>query len=124
MGKIIRCAAALIMLLLGAAACAPTPASTPVPHTPTPLPTSTPVPPTATPLPPTQVSPTISADAVPRISAEAAIQKVDQANVLFLDTRTDIQYQQSHVKGAISMPVVGGHLSEIPRDKELLLYCA
>lgn len=124
MGKLIGCAAALILLFVGAAACAPSPESTLVPHTPTSLPTSTPVPPTPTPLPPIEVPPTLSADAVPRISADEAILRVDQANVLFLDIRTDIQYQQSHVKGAISMPVIGGHLNEIPRDKDLILYCA
>ncbi len=112
MGKVIGCAAMLIFAVLVAAACAPTPTSTPGPLIPTPLPM------------PTEVPPTPSADAIPRMSPTAAIQKVGQANVVFLDIRPDIQYEQSHIKGAVSMPVVGGHLGEIPRDQDLILYCA
>jgi hypothetical protein len=106
MGKVVTCAIALILVLLVAAACAPTPTSVP----PTP--------------PPTPVPPTPPLDAITRISLDEAYQKLGQADVVFIDVRTDIEYGQSHIKGAISMPVVSGHLNELPRDKYLILYCA
>ena len=108
MSKVIACGIALILVLLVAMACAPTP--TPVPPTPPPTPTAVP--------------PTPPLDAISRISLDEAFQKLGQADVVFIDVRTDMEYGQSHIKGAISMPVVGGRLNELPRDKYLILYCA
>ncbi len=105
MSRVITCASALILVLIVAAGCAPASTPTPVPPTPTPTP----------------VPPTPSLDTVPRISPEAAFKRLGQADVVFIDMRTDTEYGQSHVKGAINMLFVGGRLNEIPRDKDLIL---
>jgi 3-mercaptopyruvate sulfurtransferase SseA len=99
------------------AACAPTP--TPVP----PVPTQTPLPPPPTPSP--TPLPRYPED-VSRVSVEVAYQQLGKNNVVFIDTRPLPQYTSSHIKGAISVPMeeFESRLKELPRDKDLILYCA
>ncbi len=64
--------------------------------------------------------------AVARMDIAEAVAKVGQADVVFVDTRTDAEYQQGHIQGAISMPAYtqDAALETLPKDKEIILYCA
>jgi len=44
---------------------------------------------------------------------------------MFLDVRTPEEYAEGHVKGAVLIPVqtLSEHLSEIPKDKQVYVYC-
>ncbi|MDX8406923.1 MAG: rhodanese-like domain-containing protein, partial [Mariprofundaceae bacterium] len=43
----------------------------------------------------------------------------------FLDVRTEEEYKQGHIKGAHLIPVqvLAEHLAEVPRDKQVYVYC-
>ena len=76
-------------------------------------------------LTPTPVPPTPSVDEIPRISVDEAYQKLAQVDAVFIDVRTPIEYESSHIKGAISLSEseIQMHFNELPRDKNLILYC-
>jgi len=63
---------------------------------------------------------------VPRVELEEAAGKLGQAGAVFVDTRTDQEFQSGHVKGAVSMPAYtqDAMLETLPKDKEIILYCA
>ena len=63
---------------------------------------------------------------IPRITLEEAHQKLGQPNVVFVDARSTAEYQQSHIKGAVNLPLAQGETrkNELPRDKDLIIYCA
>ena len=44
---------------------------------------------------------------------------------VFLDVRTPEEYQQGHIKGAKLIPVqvLAKHLAEVPKDKQVYVYC-
>jgi len=44
---------------------------------------------------------------------------------MFLDVRTPEEYAKGHVKGAVLIPVqtLSEHLAEIPKDKQVYVYC-
>jgi len=44
---------------------------------------------------------------------------------VFLDVRTPEEYAEGHIKGAILIPVktLANHLAEIPKDKQVYVYC-
>lgn len=50
----------------------------------------------------------------------------EQDNHLLLDVRTSREYQQSHVPGAINIPLdqLEGRLSEVPEDEAVVVICA
>jgi 3-mercaptopyruvate sulfurtransferase SseA len=62
---------------------------------------------------------------VPRISLDETKSKLDSGQAVLVDVRSRNSYDQSHAVGAISIPEeeVGSHLNELPRDKEIVLYC-
>jgi Leu/Phe-tRNA-protein transferase len=62
---------------------------------------------------------------VPRISLQETVSKLDSGQVVLVDVRSEDSYDKSHVVGAISIPEeeVGSRLNELPRDKEIVLYC-
>ncbi len=64
--------------------------------------------------------------AVQRMELADAAAKVGDPNVVFVDTRTDQEFQTKHIKGAISMPAYteDAMLETLPKDKEIILYCA
>lgn len=63
---------------------------------------------------------------MPLISIDEARQLLGQPNVVFVDARVADEYKRQHIKGAISMPntEVAQRLTELPRDKDLIIYCA
>lgn len=49
----------------------------------------------------------------------------DKADLVVLDVRTVSEYESGHLEGAVNIPVevLGGHLSELDPNDELLVYC-
>ena len=66
-----------------------------------------------------------SQDQVPRISGEEAARAVNEQGAVLLDTRTDGQFEVSHVDGAIKLPL--DDLDEVMKtlDKDIwyITYC-
>lgn len=62
---------------------------------------------------------------IERISLKETQSKLDKGDALLIDVRTKELYDQSHAARAISLPEdeVGTRLSELPKDKLLILYC-
>jgi hypothetical protein len=81
----------------------------------------------ATPRSTLQAQPTSSIPypAVPRIAVQEARDKLGQGQAVLIDVRSKASYDQEHARGALSMPEteIDAHLNELPRDKELILYC-
>jgi len=62
---------------------------------------------------------------VPLVSVDEARQKLGQAGVVFVDARTDGEFKQGHIKGAINAPASDtAKMNTLPKDKELVIYCA
>ena len=55
----------------------------------------------------------------------AAHSAVDSGAVI-IDVRTTKEYAQKHVSGALNIPVeeISKSVARVPRDKELVIYCA
>lgn len=53
------------------------------------------------------------------------IEHLDRGSALFVDVRTDAEYEVGHLPGAVNIPIgeIRGRLSELPADKEIILYC-
>ena len=71
--------------------------------------------------------PTPVPDNAPRIELEDFKQAYDQqADMVILDVRPADQFAAGHVAGAINIPEleVPNRLAELPRDKQIILYCA
>ncbi len=88
--------------------------------TPTSTPALTPTPP-GTELPPSSYLPEI-----PRISAEEVKAKSDAGvNLVIIDSRSETSYAQSHITGAISIPVsiMAEPYSDLDSYDEIITYC-
>jgi hypothetical protein len=70
-------------------------------------------------------SPSAPADNARRITAADAYKLYEKGNVVIIDTRTEAAYKESHIKGAILMPVneVAAKANELPHDKTIVAYC-
>ena len=65
-------------------------------------------------------------DEVPRISPAQLKERLDGGeDVLVVDARSEGEYAEQHIPGAISVPLtqVEARLDEFPRDKEIVFYC-
>ena len=62
---------------------------------------------------------------MPRIGTEETRAKLEQGEALLVDVRSANSFQQSHAAGAVSIPEdeMEARLDELPRDKEIILYC-
>ena len=67
----------------------------------------------------------VHADGVRRVSAAELQKMVEAGGVAIYDTRSKAQYDQEHIKGALSLPQneVESRAGELPRDKTLVFYC-
>lgn len=65
-------------------------------------------------------------DDAPRITLADAKKDFDAGNVVFIDTRTEAQYKQERVKGALNIPAdaVATRYTEIPKGKKIIAYCS
>ena len=62
---------------------------------------------------------------VPRIDVEESQAKQEQGQAILIDVRSTESFEKSHAAGAISIPEeeIGARMDELPRDKEIILYC-
>jgi rhodanese-related sulfurtransferase len=72
-------------------------------------------------------APAVASASLPLISPQALLErqaKNDQS-LFVLDVRTPKEYAAGHVPGAVNVPYdqVASHLAEIPKDKDVVLYC-
>ena len=65
-------------------------------------------------------------DAMPRVPPEEAVALRDAGNAVIVDVRDRVSYESNHIAGALSIPLaeLPQRLSELPRDKRILTYCA
>lgn len=62
---------------------------------------------------------------VPRIGVEESQTLQEQGQAVLVDVRSTESFEKSHAAGAISIPEdeMGGRMDQLPRDKEIILYC-
>jgi hypothetical protein len=62
---------------------------------------------------------------VPRIALDETQQKLEQGQAILVDVRSRESFNKAHAAGAISIPEeeIAARLNELPRDKDLILYC-
>jgi len=74
----------------------------------------------------TDSTPPENPDNAPRISLADAKKAFDEGNVVFVDTRAEVQYKQEHIKGALNIPAeaFSTRYSEVPKDKKIIAYCS
>ena len=64
-------------------------------------------------------------DSARRITAEELHKLWEKNDVLIVDTRNELSFKQSHIKGAILIPAneFSSRSGELPRDKMIATYC-
>jgi 3-mercaptopyruvate sulfurtransferase SseA len=62
---------------------------------------------------------------VRRASLDATREKMEAGEAVLVDVRSKASYDKAHAVGSISIPEdeVYARLNELPRDKEIVLYC-
>jgi predicted nucleic acid-binding Zn ribbon protein len=62
---------------------------------------------------------------VPRISVTEAKARYDAGAAIFVDVRTQGQYETAHIPQAISLPLADleARYQELPKDAEIITYC-
>ena len=62
---------------------------------------------------------------VPRLGVQESQTKQAQGQAILVDVRSTESFEKSHAAGAISIPEgeMGERMNELPRDKEIILYC-
>ncbi len=62
---------------------------------------------------------------VPRISLEETQDQLEQGQAILVDVRSKASYDRAHAAGAVSIPEeeIATRLDELPRDKDIILYC-
>ena len=73
----------------------------------------------------TQVSEPTSETEFTDISVEQAKQMIDNNEVFLLDVRTQEEFDEGYIEGAILIPdyELESRLSEVPEDAKILVYC-
>ncbi|RFB12685.1 ArsR family transcriptional regulator [Bacillus sp. HNG] len=51
--------------------------------------------------------------------------KYDNKDIMVIDVRPETEYNASHIEGAVSIPFDSfkDHVSELPKDREIIVYC-
>jgi rhodanese-related sulfurtransferase/DNA-binding transcriptional ArsR family regulator len=59
------------------------------------------------------------------ISLQEMQQRLDDPNLVILDVRPALEYQQGHIAGARSIPIdeLQSRLAELPKEQEIVAYC-
>jgi cytoskeletal protein RodZ len=62
---------------------------------------------------------------VPRISVQDTKRQLENGQAVVVDVRSRTSFEQSHIAGSISIPEseIDARLDELPRDKDVILYC-
>lgn len=74
----------------------------------------------------TSATPISSPSEVPRISPEKVKGKLDTgSNLIIIDTRSKAEYEQTHISGAVSVPLdeIAQRYSELSGYTEIFTYC-
>lgn len=81
---------------------------------------------TATPATPSSTVITPPSDGVRRVTTAELRDAVEKGTAAIVDVRPAQSYQQSHIKGAIHIPVeqFPARVGEVPRDKFVVTYCS
>lgn len=116
-GQVLICAS-LLFVVLGMASCGTTPGATP----------AAPGTGSVTPSPEVAVGPSVSPEDVPRIGIEELKALMDSgADVVVVDNRPRVAYDQGHIKGALNLPYTAELREEevamLSRDKLIVTYC-
>jgi 3-mercaptopyruvate sulfurtransferase SseA len=63
---------------------------------------------------------------VPRISIEETRKKLEAGQAVLVDVRNKYAYDQAHLPGSLFLPEeeIASRKDELPRNKEVILYCA
>ncbi len=62
---------------------------------------------------------------IPRIALADAQARLGQPGVVFVDTRSPQEFSESHIPGAVNMPLpdIPNRFSELPQNAEVITYC-
>jgi hypothetical protein len=62
---------------------------------------------------------------VPRISLKDTQSELENGQAVLIDVRSKSSYDQAHAAGALSIPEeeIDARLQDLPRDKDVILYC-
>ncbi|MDQ3906811.1 MAG: rhodanese-like domain-containing protein [Acidobacteriota bacterium] len=73
-----------------------------------------------------QVPPAVPDDGVARIKQDELQAAMQKGTVVLYDVRDKVAYDAGHIKGAKNVPwnEVETRLSEFPKDKQIVTYCA
>ena len=65
-------------------------------------------------------------DNVPRVSIDEAKAAVDAGKAIIVDVRDAMAYKTERIAGSIHIPVseLDKRLNELPKDKQIILYCS
>jgi hypothetical protein len=65
-------------------------------------------------------------DGVKRVTKDELRDALAKGTALVVDVRPAQSYQQSHIKGAVHIPLeqAGARAGELPRDKMIVTYCS
>ena len=71
-------------------------------------------------------APTPRADGVRLVTVEELSRLLEQGGAVALDVRGSVEFDMSHIKGALPMPLglIAARASELPKDKLIVPYCA
>ena len=76
---------------------------------------------------PSASAPAVASASPPSISPQALLERQAKgdSSLFVLDVRTAEEFAAGHVPGAVNVPYdqVASHLAEIPKDKDVVLYC-
>jgi hypothetical protein len=69
---------------------------------------------------------TTHADGVRRVTPAEAQRMMEAGEAIVVDVRPKANYDQGHIKGSVSIPrdEMAARLSELPKDKLVVFYCA
>ena len=65
-------------------------------------------------------------DNVRRVTIAELREALDKGTAVVIDVRSEMQYNQDHIKGAMLIPEgqVAARAGELPKDKLIVLYCS
>jgi predicted sulfurtransferase len=65
-------------------------------------------------------------DGVRRVTVAELRDALETNDAIIIDVRGPVEYELGHIKGALSMPLglIAQWVSELPRDKLIVTYCA
>ncbi len=71
-------------------------------------------------------SPNTPPDSIKRMTVSELRDALEQGKALVVDVRSEAQYKEEHIKGAVNIPEnqIASRAKELPKDKLLVFYCS